>query len=117
DVRRAERLYAQSTARIGQAEADRYPRISLTGSIATAGARIGDLAKGSSIGWSFGPTLTVPIFDAGRLAAAVEAAKAQRDQFFIAYHATVLQALEDVENALVSLAQERIRSARLSTSV
>jgi NodT family efflux transporter outer membrane factor (OMF) lipoprotein len=117
DVRLAERQYAQATARIGQAEAERYPKISLTGDIATSGLKLGDLGKSSSISWSFGPALTVPIFNAGQLAAAVDMARAQRDQYFVAWRASVLTALEDVENAIVALAQERIRNGRLASSV
>ena len=116
DVRLAERQYAQATARIGQSEAARYPSISLSGDISTSGVRLGDLGKSSSISWSFGPTLTVPVFNAGKLAAAVDVARAQRDQTFIAYHASVLTALEDVENAIVSLAQERLRYNKLAAS-
>ena len=116
DVRMAERQYAQYTARIGQAEAARYPSVSLTGDISTAALKLGDLGKNSSIGWSFGPTLSVPLFNAGQLQAAVEVAKAQRDQYFIAYRSSVLTALEDVENALVLLAQERIRIGKLAAS-
>lgn len=117
DVRLAERRYAQYTAKIGQAEAARYPSVSLTGDITASGTKIGDLGKSSSISWSFGPTLTVPIFNAGKLKAAVEVAEAQRDQYFIAYRAAVLTALEDVENAIVALAQERIKSSKLTVSV
>ena len=116
DVRMAERQYAQYTARIGQAEAARYPSVSLTGDISTAALKLGDLGKNSSIGWSFGPTLSVPLFNAGQLQAAVEVAEAQRDQYFIAYRSSVLTALEDVENALVLLAQERIRIGKLAAS-
>ncbi|MFB9980091.1 efflux transporter outer membrane subunit [Mesorhizobium kowhaii] len=116
DVRMAERQYARYTAKIGQAEAARYPSVSLTGDISTAALKLGDLGKNSSIGWSFGPTLSVPVFNAGQLQAAVEVAKAQRDQYFIAYRSSVLTALEDVENALVLLSQERIRIGKLATS-
>lgn len=116
DVRVAERTLAQATANIGAAEAARYPAVSLTGAIATSGSRIGDLAKKSSISWSFGPTLTVPIFNGGQLKAAVDVAKAQRDQYFIAYRATVLTALEDVENAIVSLTQGRRKVGQLATA-
>ncbi|OYX12920.1 MAG: RND transporter [Rhizobiales bacterium 32-66-8] len=49
DVRRAERQLAQSTALIGEAEAARYPSISVTGALTTNGTKLGDLAKGSSI--------------------------------------------------------------------
>ncbi|ADP71266.1 RND efflux system, outer membrane lipoprotein, NodT family [Rhodomicrobium vannielii ATCC 17100] len=116
DVRLAERQYAQYTAKVGQAEAARYPSASLTGSISTSAAKTGDLGKSSSIGWSFGPTLTVPIFNAGQLEAAVAVAEAQRDQYFIAYKSAVLNALGDVENALVSLAKEKRRTQSLDLS-
>ncbi|RAZ89046.1 RND transporter [Mesorhizobium hawassense] len=116
DVRMAERQYAQSTAKIGQAEAARYPSVSLTGDISTTALKLGDLGKNSTIGWSFGPSLSVPLFNAGQLEAAVDVARAQRDQYFIAYKASVLTALEDVENAIVSLAQEGIRDGKLASS-
>ena len=116
DVRQAERQLAQSTALIGQAEAARYPSVSLTGSIDTTGTKLGDLAKGSTISWSFGPSLTVPLFNGGQLQAAVEVTQAQRDQSFTAYRAAVLTALEDVENAAVALQKERVRAAKLAQS-
>ncbi|UVK51736.1 efflux transporter outer membrane subunit [Mesorhizobium sp. AR02] len=116
DVRMAERQYAQYTAKVGQAEAARYPSVSLTGNISTAALNLGDLGKNSSIGWSFGPSLSVPLFNAGQLQAAADVARAQRDQYFIAYRASVLTALEDVENALVLMAQERIRISKLAAS-
>ncbi|TMV69240.1 efflux transporter outer membrane subunit, partial [Thioclava sp. BHET1] len=113
DVRAAERSLAQSTALIGVAEAQRYPSISLTGSISTTGGQIGDLAKSSSIGWSFGPGISIPLFHSGALKAAVDVAKAERDQAFLTYRATVLTALEDVENASVALTQDQRKYARL----
>ncbi len=116
DVRLAERQLAQYTAKIGQAEANRYPSISLTGDISSSATSIGDLAKKSSIGWTFGPSLTVPIFQGGQLKAAVDVAKAQRDQYFIAYQSAVLSAMEDVENAIVSLTQERLKYAKIVSS-
>ena len=117
DVRLAERQLAQYTAMIGQAEAARYPSISLVGSVATSSTRIGDLAKNSSISWSFGPSLNVPIFNGGQLKAAVDIAEAQRDQYYLAFRSSVLTALEDVENATIALAQERIREEKLASSV
>jgi NodT family efflux transporter outer membrane factor (OMF) lipoprotein len=113
DVRAAERLLAQSTALIGKAEAARYPSVSLAGSISSTATNVGDLGKSSTIGWAVGPTLTVPIFNGGQLAAAVDIAAAERDQSFIAFKASVLGALEDVENALVALTQQRIQTAKL----
>lgn len=117
DVRLAERQLAQSTARIGQAEAALYPSVSLTGALRTSGIRIGDLGNGSSLAWSYGPSVSIPVFNAGRLRAAVEVQEAQRDQYHAAFHQAVLNALEDVENALVGLAQQRIRYGSLATAV
>ncbi|MDR3511115.1 MAG: efflux transporter outer membrane subunit [Caulobacteraceae bacterium] len=116
DVREAERKLAQYTAKIGQAQAARYPAVSLTGSIATSGGSLGDLAKQSSISWSYGPSVSLPIFEGGQLAAAVDVARAQRDEYDVAFRAAVLTALEDVENASVSLSRERVRNERLDAS-
>ncbi len=116
DVRLAERQLAQYTAKIGQAEANRYPSISLTGDIATSALSASDLGKKSTIGWSLGPTLSVPIFQGGQLKAAVDVAKAQRDQYYVSYQAAVLDAMEDIENAIVSLSQTRTRYAKLTSS-
>lgn len=114
DVRAAERLLAQATARIGQAEAARYPSVSLTGNISTSALKLGDLTKNSAIGWSIGPSLSVPIFNGGELAAAVDAARARRDQSDATLRLAVLTALQDVEDGLVGLRQEKLRLARLS---
>jgi len=116
DVRKAERQLAQYTAEIGRAEAALYPDLSLSGSISTTALKLGDLGKSSTIGWSVGPTLSVPIFNGGKLRAAVDVAKAQRDEHYIAWRGAVLTALEDVENAIVSLTQERIRIHSLAES-
>lgn len=117
DVRATERQLGQSTALIGQAEANRYPAISLSGNINATGTQLGDLGRASSISWSFGPSLTVPIFTGGQLKAAVDGAEAQRDQSFVAYKAAVLLALEEVENASVSLSQQRIKTGKLAAAV
>lgn len=114
DVASAERKLAQATAKIGAAEADRYPAVSLTGSVGTSALRAGDLAKYSTISWSVGPAITVPVFDAGKRLATVKIAEAQRDQAFATFHSTLLAALEDVENALVSISQERVRGVKLA---
>ena len=117
DIRAAERNYASSTASVGQKQAQLYPSISLTGNINTGGANFGDLGKLSTISWAFGPSLTVPIFQGGRLNAEVDAARAARDQSFIAYRKSILTALSEVENASVSLNQNRLRAAQLQKIV
>ncbi|MGU3494414.1 efflux transporter outer membrane subunit [Xanthobacteraceae bacterium A53D] len=113
DVRAAERQLAQYTASIGNATAQLYPSVSLTGNVSTSALKAGDLGKGSTISWSFGPSLTLPIFQGGSLKAGVDLAEAQRDQYYIALRASVLTALEEVENALVALSRERRRAGSL----
>lgn len=113
DLRRAERQYAQATARIGQREAERYPSLTLTGNISTVATAIDQLWKSSTIGWSFGPGLRFPFFNGGQIVASVAMARAQRDQAFITYRSAVLRALEDVENALVRLTKEHQRLQKL----
>jgi len=117
DLRAAQHDYASATAKIGQAEAALYPSVSLTGTINTGGANFGDLAKHSTIGWSFGPTLSVPIFQGGKLNAEVDSAKASRDLSLIAYKKAILTALSDVENASVAFNQNHLRAAQLQAIV
>ncbi|MDR3497056.1 MAG: efflux transporter outer membrane subunit [Ancalomicrobiaceae bacterium] len=114
DIRAAERRLAAATADIGAAEAARYPSITLSGSISTTGTKTDQLFKASSIAWSWGPSVNVPLFTGGRLEAAVDAAAATRDQTLITWRSTVLSALEDVENALVALSAERVHQDKLS---
>lgn len=114
DVKAAERQLAQATAKIGAAEAALYPSVSLTGSVATSGLKLQDLAKATSISWSYGPTVSVPIFDGGALRAAVDVAAAQRDQYFVALKSAVLSALEDIDNASVSFTKEQARTQSLA---
>lgn len=116
DVRKAERQLAQYTAKIGQADAALYPDVSLSGSLSTSALKLGDLGKTSTIGWSIGPSVSVPIFNGGKLQAAVEIAQAQRDEYHVAWRSAVLSALEDVENAIVNLDQERLRIVSLADS-
>jgi NodT family efflux transporter outer membrane factor (OMF) lipoprotein len=117
DVRAAEQRLAQATAKLGASEAALWPSISLSGSISTSASKIGDLSKASSIAWSWGPSISIPIFEGGRLTAARDAQAAVRDQSFVAWRASVLTALGDVENALVALAGEKRRSAKLADAV
>ena len=114
DVRAAERRLAQATASVGVAEAALYPSVSLTGQLSTTGVRLGDLGRASSVAWSWGPSISVPIFRGGKLVAARDAAEAERDRYLAAWKSSVLTALEDVENALVGLAQERIKGRKLA---
>jgi multidrug efflux system outer membrane protein len=103
DVYNAEREVAAASADVGSAEAQRYPRLTLQGSVGAANFRAGGENTRLDT-WTIGPlAVTVPVFDAGRRAASVDAAKAQYDNAVAGYRAVVRQAVREVEEALVNL--------------
>ncbi|WP_040571047.1 efflux transporter outer membrane subunit [Methyloversatilis thermotolerans] len=103
DVSAAERELAEASARIGVAEAARYPALSVTGNITPTRVAINGGSAVSTQTWSIGPTLTLPLFDAGRRAADVEAARAEYTARASAFDAAVRRAVREVEEALVRL--------------
>ena len=114
DVRAAERTLAAETARVGVAEAARYPAFKLTGSIGLEALTVSALDNSGANTSTLLGGVTAPIFDAGRLRSQVEIQDAVREQAAIAYEQTVLSALQEVENALVALARNRERSEALA---
>jgi NodT family efflux transporter outer membrane factor (OMF) lipoprotein len=117
DVRRSERELAAQTARIGVATADLYPSFSLGGNLVLQAAEFGDLGEGDSFGWSLVPGVSWPLFTGGKVRGQIQVEEARAEQALAAYRATVLNALAEVENALVALRQEEIRRERLATAV
>jgi len=117
DVRQAERQLAAATVRIGVATADLYPKLSLTGALGLESVKLADLFTPASRFWSVGPTLSWPIFDAGRIRANIAVQDARTEQQLSTYEQTVLKALEDVENALVAYSREQMRRVKLADAV
>ncbi|OCJ04704.1 nodulation protein NodT, partial [Rhizobium sp. AC44/96] len=107
DIRVAERNLAASTANIGVAISQLYPTISLSGSISPSYTKLaGGGAGGSIASWSFGPTLTLPIFDGGALRANVDITKSNAKADYLAWKAAVLNGVEEVENALSAVRRD-----------
>lgn len=103
DVFAAEREVAAASAEIGGAQAQRFPRLSLSGSVGRASFRTGGTDAELST-WSIGPlALSLPVFDGGRRAAGVEAAEVRYEAAVAAYRARVRQAVREVEEALINL--------------
>lgn len=117
DVRAAERALAAETARVGVAEAARYPAVNLSGSIGLEALTLGALGNSGAATSSLFAGIAAPIFDAGRLRAQVEIQDAAREQALVAYEQTVLVALQEVENALVELARNGERGEALANAV
>lgn len=113
DLAAAERAVAAAAAEAGAAQADRYPRLMLTGSIGRSALhRAGDTFLVST--WSIVPALAAPLFDAGRRAGAAEAARARLEIAQADWRARALDAVREVEQALVRLdaAGRRLADAR-----
>ncbi len=118
DIRQAERKLAAQTALIGVAKADLYPSFSLLGTFEMAANDFSDaISYSKSRMHSFGPSVRWNIFDGGRVRNRIMVEDARTEQALNRYEQTVLTALEDVENAVVSYNQEEMRRGALERSV
>ncbi len=118
DIRRAESDLHAATAEIGVAVAQMYPDVSLNGKCGYRGPLEAKyLARWSSLFWTVGPSISLPIFEGGALRANVRIAKAQAGQAALQYRSTVLKALQDVDNALVSYRTDQDRREALTRTV
>ncbi|KWC41199.1 hypothetical protein WL51_05925 [Burkholderia ubonensis] len=106
DLASAERAVAAAYATIGQTRAERLPSLSLSGSIELSAT---NLTSPLST-WSFGPSLSVPLFDAGKRKAAVDSAQASYDKKLASYRSLVRSAVREVEVALADLESAARRS-------
>ena len=110
DLAAAERELAAASAEIGVAEAARYPKLTLLGSVGFQSLSVGNLTVDGNQ-WSIGPSLSLPIFNAGRLSANVDAAKARYDEARANYTGQARQAVREVEQTLVRLYSASTREA------
>lgn len=117
DVQQAERQLAAATALVGVATADLFPKFSLTGEASLETLNASDWFSTGSRFWSFGPTVQWRLFDAGRIRANIRVQDARQDEALGAYEKASLTAFEDVENALVAYAKERVRREYLTQAV
>lgn len=112
DLRRAERELAAATARIGAAEAERFPRVTLLGSITLQGPDASDAVNPEAYVLQAGPTISLPLFQGGRIDARVQQAESEQRQALIRLQAAALDALAEVETASVRRAQAEARADR-----
>lgn len=115
DIASAERELMAASNDIGLAMADRFPRVSLTGSIGfSENSGSGYDTRGRT--WSYGPAISLPIFDMGRRAANVDGARARFEESIAAYQGKTLRAVREVEEALVRLdsAERREKDANMA---
>jgi multidrug efflux system outer membrane protein len=105
DILQAEQSLIAANAQIGAARALYFPTISLTGTLGAASADLTSLFQGPARVWSFGGSITGPIFTAGAISGQVQQARAAERAALLAYQAAIQSAFADVENALVARAK------------
>jgi NodT family efflux transporter outer membrane factor (OMF) lipoprotein len=111
DVFAAERDVVVAAATVGSAKAQRYPRLTLNGSIGSMRVGNGGVDQTEST-WSFGPlAISVPLYDGGQRAAAVKSSEAAYRASIGTYQSKVRQAVREVEEALVNLSSTEAREA------
>lgn len=117
DLRQAEMRFAAATSRVGVALANLFPRLSLSSSLGSNSDTLSDLLSSETIVYNAIANLAAPIFDAGQRRAEVEAARARAEQAAATYAGALLQALREVEDALVRDEAARARLAHLDVQV
>lgn len=117
DIRRADAEIAATTARVGVARADFFPKITLTGAAGRQSAEWSGFTLGAGNFFSIGPGVKLPLFTGGRLRANLEVQKQRLEESLTAYQNTVLQSLRETEDSLEAYNRERERRARLDASV
>ncbi|MBS4051475.1 MAG: efflux transporter outer membrane subunit [Methylomonas sp.] len=109
DLAAAERDLAEASANVGVQRAKQFPKLSLSGNITPTLQNINGAALMLAQTWAIGPTLSLPLFDAGKRAADVEVAKVQYQAAESRFRAKVRAAVKEVEDALVRLHSTRQR--------
>lgn len=109
DIRSAERNLAAATAQIGIAVADLFPKVTFTGSVGYNASVFGKFGAPGSVIYNVGPSITWAAFDIGRVRAGIDAANAENEAALASYQKTVLNALEETEDALVTYGQDQER--------
>ncbi len=117
DIRQAEAQLHAATADIGVAVADFYPKITLDGSLGLQALKAKDLGNWAARQYGLGPTISIPIFEGGRLRATLELRRVEQQEAALNYQQTVLQAWHDVDNALTAYADEQRRHDALAAAV
>ena len=117
DVRMVERRLAASTARIGVVTADLFPKVTFGGSVAVEASSLSGFGAAGSLAYSLGPRISWAAFSISRVYAQIKAADARAEADLANYEQTVLNVLEETENALVSYNKIQTKQDLLASAV
>ncbi len=113
DIRQADAQLHSATADIGVAEANFLPSVTLSGSVALQATQFSRVFDVNALTYGVGPSISIPIFEGGRLTATLELRKEAAKEAALNYQRTVLQAFHDVDNALIAYRADQLRRERL----
>ena len=117
DIRQAEARLHAATAQTGVAVADFYPDVKLTGTFGLQGLQLKDAFSFYSREFMVGPSVSIPIFEGGRLRGTLRLRKSQQREAAITFRKTLLQAWQDVDNALTAYAEAQRRRDQVAAAV
>ncbi|WP_236646448.1 efflux transporter outer membrane subunit [Aristophania vespae] len=117
DIREAEANLRQSVAELGEATADFYPKITINADFGFQTLSFKDLGLWGARAWNVGPSISLPIFQGGRLVGQLNLKKAAQKSAAISYRQTVLRAWHEVDNAMQSYHDEQNKREGLNNAV
>lgn len=117
DIRQAEAQLHGATAQVGEAVAEFYPRVTIDAGFGFQSLSFRDLGFWNARAWNVGPSITLPIFQGGRLRGQLELRKSAQQEAAISYRRTVLGAWHEVDNALTAYRDEQMRRDSLEREV
>lgn len=117
DIAAAERRVDVANARLGVAKAELYPRFLISGALATVGEESQSFSLGPGLLYQLAPQIRIPLFNAGRLRAAIRERDSELDQALVAWEGKVLDAVREVETALSGMQQSERQVQGLRTAL
>ncbi|WP_256587144.1 efflux transporter outer membrane subunit [Pseudomonas sp. FW306-2-11AC] len=117
DIRQAEARLHATTASIGVAKGDFYPRITLSGNLGSQAMQLSDFGSWGSRQFGIGPQFNLPLFDGGRLRGMLNLREAQQQDAALAYQKTVLRAWHEIDDQLTSFNASQLRRDSLAEAV
>jgi NodT family efflux transporter outer membrane factor (OMF) lipoprotein len=117
DVREAEARLHEATAQTGVAVASFYPDVTLNGALGVESLHLSNLFSPTSTAFALGPSVSIPIFEGGRLRGSLALRESQQREAAIIFQKTVLRAWKEVDDALTAYREAQLRRADVARSV
>ncbi|GBR41141.1 secretion system type I outer membrane efflux pump lipoprotein NodT [Neoasaia chiangmaiensis NBRC 101099] len=117
DIRQAEAQLHAAVANVAEAEAEFYPKVTISADFGFQSLSIRDMGFWNARAWNVGPSISLPIFQGGRLRGQLQLNRFAQKEAAISYQQTVLGAWRDVDNALIAYRDEQQRHDGLASAV